>query len=89
MSVFFTIKEDAVDHSVDDVLSEIQKREEDYKKYIDIQRNYANIIIDVNKQLICTVQFVNELSYIDDFVCCENDLPNILIEYIEDILDCK
>lgn len=73
----------------DDVLSEIQKREEDYKKYIDIQRNYANIIIDVNKQLICTVQFVNELSYIDDFVCCENDLPNILIEYIEDILDCK
>ena len=51
----------------------IKERDEDFKKYINIQKDFANILVKTENE-ICEVQFKNELDFAKNFKCSENDL---------------
>jgi len=63
-------------HSIDRIIKQIEKRENDYKIYIETQRNNADIIIryyeDINQQnkLCCTMEI------------CNNNIINKIIKYL-------
>ena len=73
------------DKTPEKVIQSIKDRDEDFKKYINIQKDFANILIKTEGDN-CEVQFKNELDFIQNFNCTESELPVKLSKCIKEIL---
>lgn len=73
------------DKTPEKVIQSIKDRDEDFKKYINIQKDFANILVKTENE-ICDVQFKNELDFVKNFKCSENELSVELSKRIKEIL---
>lgn len=73
------------DKTPEKVIQSIKDRDEDFKKYINIQKDFANILIKTEGDN-CEVQFKNELDFVKNFKCSEKELPVELSKRIKEIL---
>ena len=73
------------DKTPERVIQSIKERDEDFKKYINIQKDFANILVKTENE-ICDVQFKNELDFVRNFKCSEKELPVELSKRIKEIL---
>ena len=73
------------DKTPEKVIQSIKERDEDFKKYINIQKDFENILVKTENE-ICDVQFKNELDFVKNFKCSENELSVELSKRIKEIL---
>ena len=73
------------DKTPERVIQSIKERDEDFKKYINIQKDFANILVKTENE-ICDVQFKNELDFVQNFKCSEKELSVELSKRIKEIL---
>ena len=73
------------DKTPEKVIQSIKERDEDFKKYINIQKDFANILVKTENE-ICEVQFKNELDFVRNFKCSEKELSVELSKRIKEIL---
>lgn len=73
------------DKTPERVIQSIKERDEDFKKYINIQKDFANILVKTENE-ICEVQFKNELDFVRNFKCSEKELSVELSKRIKEIL---